>query len=93
MDSEEEKEVRAVIAGLAGRFPKSRNVQVGFHELQGPVVQSIVSLMSSLRGQFIKCFTILLASTLKFLSKKLEKLLHCKSFSIFFDKNSAIYEI
>ena len=28
-------------------------------EDQGPVVQSIVSLMSSLRGQLVKCFTIL----------------------------------
>ena len=27
--------------------------------LQGPVVQSIISLMSSLRGQLIKCFTTL----------------------------------
>ena len=26
---------------------------------QGPVVQSIVSIMSSLRDQLIKCFTIL----------------------------------
>ena len=26
---------------------------------QGPVVQSIVSLTSSLRGQFVKCFTTL----------------------------------
>ena len=26
---------------------------------EGPVVQSIVSLMSSLRGQFAKCFTTL----------------------------------
>ena len=26
---------------------------------QGPVVQSMVSLTSSLRGQFVQCFTIL----------------------------------
>ena len=26
-------------------------------EIQGPVVQSIVSLMSSLRSQLVKCFT------------------------------------
>ena len=26
-------------------------------EYQGPVVQSIVSLMSSLRGQLVQCFT------------------------------------
>ena len=28
-------------------------------KLQGPVVQSIVSLTSSLRGQLVKCFTTL----------------------------------
>ena len=31
----------------------------GLHEHQGPVVQSIVSLTSSLRGQLVKCFTTL----------------------------------
>ena len=36
----------------------------------GPVVQSIVSLTSSLRGQVVKSFTILLPSTLIFLLKK-----------------------
>ena len=33
----------------------------------GPVVQSIVSLTSSLRGQLVKCFTILLPNALTFL--------------------------
>ena len=33
---------------------------------QGPVVQSIVSLTSSLRGQLIKCFTTLQPNTLIF---------------------------
>ena len=36
----------------------------------GPVVQSIVSLTSTLRGQFIKCFTTLLPNTVIFLLKK-----------------------
>ena len=39
-----------------------RNIQATIGEydkLQGPVVQSIVSLMSSLRGQLVKCFTTL----------------------------------
>ena len=52
---------------------------------QGPVVQSIVSLTSSLRGQLI---VLQLYNQIhwNFLLKKWEKLLHCKSFSHFFDK-------
>ena len=53
---------------------------------QGLVVQSIVSLTSSLRGQLVKCFTTLWPNTLIFLLKKSEKLLHCKSFTHFFNK-------
>ena len=34
----------------------AENIKV---EDQGPVVQSIVSLTSSLRGQLVKCFTTL----------------------------------
>ena len=38
---------------------------------QGPVVQSIVSLMSSLGGKFVKCFmTLFLTNTGVFLLKK-----------------------
>ena len=33
---------------------------------QGPIVQSMVSLMSSLRGQLVKCFTTLLLNALIF---------------------------
>ena len=36
-----------------------------------PVVQSIVSLMSLLRGQLIKCYTTLQANTLKFFVEKI----------------------
>ena len=36
-------------------FTKGSN----FSEVLGPVVQSIVSLTSSLRGQLVKCFTTL----------------------------------
>ena len=35
-----------------------------------PVVQSIVSLTSSLRGQPVKCFTTLKPNTLKFFVEK-----------------------
>ena len=60
---------------------------------QGPVVQSIVSLTSSLRGQLVKCFMTLLPNTLIFLLKKCEKLLHCKSFSHFPTKNIGKFKI
>ena len=40
---------------------------------QGPVVQSIVSLTSSLRGQLDKYFTTLLLNTLKFFVEKMRK--------------------
>ena len=42
---------------------------------QGPVVQSIFNLTSSLRGQLVKCDSTLLTKTLLFLLKKLETLL------------------
>ena len=41
-------------------------------ENQGPVVQSIVSLTSSLRGQLVKCFMTLQPNTLKFFEKMRE---------------------
>ena len=56
--------------------------------VQGPVVQSIVSLPSSLRGQLIKCLTTLLPNALIFLLKNMRELL------IFFStKNIDIFEI
>ena len=58
-----------------------------------PVVQSIVSLTSSLRGQLVKCFTTFLPNTMIFLLKKWEKLLHCKSFSHFFKKKKKYWRI
>ena len=57
----------------------------------GPVVQSIVSLTSSLRGQLVKRFTTLLPNTIIFLSKKREKFLHCNCFSHFFQKKILAY--
>ena len=54
----------------------------------GPVVQSIVSLTSSLRGQLVKCFTTLLLSTLIFFVEKMRKASH-----IFSAKNIGIFQI
>ena len=57
----------------------------------GPVVQSIVNLTSSLRGQLVKCFTTLKPNTLIFL---VERKRNCKSFSHFFStKNIGIFKI
>ena len=36
-----------------------QTLQMQFKQDQGPVVQSIVSLTSSVRGQLVKCFTTL----------------------------------
>ena len=43
------------------------------HSSLGPVVQSIVSLMSSLRGQLLRCFTTLQPNTLIFFVEKMRE--------------------
>ena len=52
----------------------------------GLVVQSIISLTSSLRGQLAKCFATFLLNTLIFFVEKMREALHCKSFTYFFNK-------
>ena len=37
----------------------AQNKIISIHKIPGPVVQSIVSLTSSLRGQLVKCFMTL----------------------------------
>ena len=60
---------------------------------QGQVVQSIVSLTSSLRSQLVNCFTILLHNTLIFFAQKNQRsfamqkrltFVSTKKFSIYF---------
>ena len=58
---------------MAKSFKKWRiSSGIGFRKLMnfkkdlGPVVQSIVSLTSSFRGQLVKCFTTLQPNTLNF---------------------------
>ena len=41
--------------------------------VQGPVVQSMVSLTSSLRGQLVKCFTTLGPNTLNIFDEKMRE--------------------
>ena len=45
----------------------------GHLKLLGQVVQSIVKLTSSLRGQLVKCFTTLLPNTLIFFVEKMRE--------------------
>ena len=56
--------------------------------VMGPVVQSIVSLTSSLRGQLVKCFTTFIPNTLIIFVNKLQKLL-----TFFSTKNIGVFEI
>ena len=48
---------------------------LGEHRVLGPVVQNIVSLTISLRGQLVKCFTALQPNILIFLLKKMREAL------------------
>ena len=58
----------------------------------GPVVQSIVSLTRSLRGQLVKCFT-LLPNILIFLLKKWESFCIAKASHIFSIKNNGVIQL
>ena len=61
---------------------------------QGPVVQSMVSLTSSLRGQLLKCFTTLQPNTLKFFVDKNERsFCTAKASHIFSTKNIGKFKI
>ena len=59
----------------------------------GPVVQSIVSLTSSLRGQLIKCFTTLLPNLLIFYVQKMRAAFALQKLLIFFStRNNGIFK-
>ena len=60
-----------------------------FHH-QGLVVQSTVSLTSSLRGQLVKCFTTLQPNTLKVFDEKMREALQ-KLLTFFFHKKILAY--
>ena len=53
---------------------------------QGPVVQSFVSLTSSLRGQPVRCFTTLLPNTLSFFVNKMRVASALQKFLTFFQQ-------
>ena len=52
----------------------------------GPVVQSIVSLTSSLRGQLVKCFLPLQPNTLKFFVEKVREAFALQKLLTFFQQ-------
>ena len=58
----------------------------------GPVVQSIISLTSSLRDQLVKCFTTLLPNTLIFFIEQIREAFALqKLFTFFFNKKILAY--
>ena len=57
----------------------------------GPVVQSIVSLTSSLRGQLFKCFTTLLPKTLIFFVDKMREAFALQKLLTFFQQKILAY--
>ena len=59
--------------------------------LQGPVVQSIVSLTSSLRGQLVKCFVTLQPTTLKFFVDKIREAFALQKLLTFFQQKILVY--
>ena len=59
----------------------------------GPVVQSIVSLTTSLRRQLVKYMPLNYQIHCYFLLEKCENLLHCKGFSLFSTNNNSVFVI
>ena len=59
--------------------------------VQGPVVQSIVSLTSSLRGHLAKCFTILQPNTLKIFVEKMREAFVIQKLLTFFRQKIMAY--
>ena len=59
--------------------------------VQGPVVQSIVSLTSSLRGQLIMCFMTFYPNTLIFFVEKLREAFALQKLLTFFQQKILAY--
>ena len=67
---------------------------IGRKVISGPVVQSIVTLTSSLRGQLFKCFTTLYPNTLiLFVEKDERSFCSAKASLIFSTKNIGEFQI
>ena len=73
------------------RFPLPARFEPGLLIYEGPVVQSILSLTSLLRGQLIKCFTTLLPNTLIFFVEKIQEAFALQKFHTFFQQKILAY--
>ena len=62
-----------------------------FFLAQGPVVQSIISLTSSLRGQLVKCFKTLLPNTMIFFVEKMGEAFALQKLLTFFQQKILAY--
>ena len=62
-----------------------------YENTHGPVVQSIVSLTSSLRGHLFKCFTTSLPNTLIFLVEKMWEAFALRNLLTFFQQKILAY--
>ena len=72
--------INSVIKPRTDKYHGAQQTEGGHN--QGQVVQSIVTITSSLRGQLVKCFMTLYPNTqVLFVEKKCKKLLQCKSLS------------
>ena len=58
---------------------------------QGPVVQSIVSLTSPLRGQLVKCFRTLFPNTLIYFVEKMREAFAMQKLHTFFQQKISAY--
>ena len=58
-----------------------------------PVVQSIVSLTSSLIGQLVKCFTTLLPNIMVFFVEKMKEAFALQKLLIFFQQKIGTFQI
>ena len=63
-----------------------KGAHVNFASDLGPVVQSIISLTSSLRGQLVKCFMTLLPNTLLFFVEKMREAFALQKLLTFFQQ-------
>ena len=57
----------------------------------GPVVQSIISLTSSLRGQLVGCFTTSCPNTLIFFVEKIKEAFALQKLLTFFQQKLLVY--
>ena len=76
---------RSFLCSVPVLYSVHRNTQYLF-SYQGPVVQSIVSLTSSLRGQLVKCFMTLKPNILKFFVEKMREAFAMQKLLTFFQQ-------